>query len=686
MVNFTDVVAADGDERERLIMELVGEMTLREKLNEMAGNSSDLKLAVMAVAYGKWTFDSGGCRRLGIPPLRFTDGPRGVCMGHSTCFPVAMARGATWDPALVMRVGDAIGVEARAQGANFYGGVCINVPRHPGWGRCQETFGEDPYLLGVMGVASLSGAQRHLMACAKHFACNSIEESRFYVDVRVDERTLREVYLPHFKRCVDAGVASVMSAYNKVNGAYCGQNLHLLRGILKSDWGFDGLVMSDFVWGVRDGVEGVMAGLDMEMPRRWRFGRRLKRAVRHGIVPMDTIDDAVARIIRQKARFDDVGEPGRYGREKVACREHTDLACEVARRSMVLLKNEEGALPLDRDSIKHVAVFGKLADRPNIGDRGSSRVSPPFVVTPLQGIRDRARAAVQVLYDSGKDLHRARQLAVWAHASIVVAGLDYRQEGEYISKHWAGGDREHLGLSAEEVELIKAVADESERCVVVLEGGSAITVADWVDEVEAVLLAWYPGMEGGHAIAEVLFGDVNPGGKLPVTFPASESQLPPFDKKARTIDYGYYHGYRLFDKEGMTPSFPFGYGLSYTTFAYSDLRLSETEVAPSGRVEAAFDVTNTGGVAGDEVAQLYVSCRGTAADRPVKELKGFERVSLEPGETKRVSLTVDASELAYYDAGSSSWIVEACDYEVMVGGSSAEWDLRFKAPFRITPA
>lgn len=684
MVDFAEVVAASGDERERFLVKLVGEMTLREKINEMTGNTSDLKLAAMAVAYGHWTFDSGGCRRLGIPPLRFTDGPRGVCMGHSTCFPVAMARGATWDPALVERVGDAIGVEARAQGANFYGGVCINVPRHPGWGRCQETFGEDPFLLGVMGVASLTGAQRHLMACAKHFACNSIEESRFFVDVRVDERTLREVYLPHFKKCVDAGVASVMSAYNKVNGHYCGQNLHLLRGILKADWGFDGLVMSDFIWGVRDGVEGVMAGLDMEMPRRWRFGGRLKRSVRNGIVPMDTIDDSVRRIVRQKARFADVGEADRYGKEKVACREHTDLALEVARRSIVLLKNEEGALPLDRDTIKRVAVFGRLADKHNIGDRGSSRVSPPFVVTPLQGIRDRARAAVEVLYDSGKDLHRARQLAVWAHASIVVAGLDYRQEGEYISKHYGGGgDREDLGLSEDQVELIRAVADESERCVVVLEGGGAITMADWVDDVEAVLVAWYPGMEGGHAIAEVLFGDANPGGKLPVTFPASESQLPPFDKKAGSVDYGYYHGYRLFDKEGMTPAFPFGFGLSYTTFGYSNLRLGSSEVSHDGRVEATFDLTNTGEVTGDEVAQLYVACRGTAVERPSKELKGFARVSLEPGETKTLTLGVDASELACYDVEDGRWVVEAADYEVMVGGSSREWDLRLKAPFHI---
>lgn len=682
MANFADVVAVEGRERERRILDLVGQMTLREKLNEMTGNTGFLKLVAMVVAYGAWTFDSGGCKRLGIPPLRFTDGPRGVCMHHSTCFPAAIARGATWDPELVERVADAIGVEARAQGANFYGGVCVNVLRHPGWGRCQETFGEDPYLLGIMGVAAVTGAQRHLMACAKHYACNSIEEARFYVDVRIDERTLREVYLPQFRKCVEAGVVSVMSAYNKVNGAYCGHNLHLLRGILKTDWGFDGFVMSDFIYGVRDGIEGATAGLDMEMPSRWRFGRRLKRAVKNGPVPINTIDDAVVRILRQKARFANAGDADLYTKDKIACREHTELALEAARKSIVLLKNEQNALPLDRETIKRVAVFGKLAEKPNIGDSGSSRVSPPFVVTPLQGIRDRAGAAVEVVYYNGRDLHRARRLAARANASIVLAGLDRNREGEYISR-FQGGDRDDLGLPAEQVELIRAVADEGERCVVVLEGGSAITMTDWVEDVEAVLMAWYPGMEGGHAVAEVLFGDVNPGGKLPTTFPASLEQLPFFDKKAESIEYGYYHGYRLFDRERQTPLFPFGFGLSYTSFSYGNLRLSSEAMNSTGKLEVSFEVANTGAVAGDEVAQMYVSCKDSVVDRPVKELKGFARVPLEAGERRTIVLGLDAAELAYYDAGRDHWAVESTVYEVLVGDSSLERDLPLRASFVI---
>lgn len=683
-VTFADVLASDGEERERLITALVGRMSLREKIIEMSGNSNMAKLAVMAVRYGIWTFDSGSSKRLWIPALKFTDGPRGVCLNHSTCFPVAMARGATFDPALQERVSSAIGVEARAQGADFYGGICINVLRHPGWGRAQETFGEDPYHLGVMGVAAVEGAQKHLMACAKHFACNSIEESRFYVDVRVDERTLREVYLPHFKKCVDAGVASIMSAYNKVNGLYCGHNPHLLTEILKEEWGFRGLVMSDFVFGMRNGVEAANAGMDIEMPRRWRFGPGFKGRVKRGLVPEKKLDEAVTRILRQKARFATVGDPAGYDRDQVASRPHTELALEVARKSIVLLKNDGMALPIVRKSVKKVAVIGELAALPNIGDRGSSRVSPPYVITPVQGIRDKAGNSIEVIYDNGHDLDFARRKAAEADAVIVVAGFTYKEEGEYLSAVTRiGGDRVGLGLPSEQVEMITAVAAQTDRCVVVLEGGSAVTMEPWKDEVEAIIMAWYPGMEGGNAIAEILFGDANPGGRLPLTFPKSVDQLPFFDKKAKSIDYGYYHGYRHFDREGLEPEYAFGFGLSYTTFGYSDLKLSAKEIGRDGSLSVRATVTNTGDAAGEEVAQLYVGFNGSAVQRPVKELKGFARVSLEPQKTVTVSMEVAAEDLAYYDISAGAWVVEEIEYEVLVGGSSRDDDLVLRDSFKI---
>jgi len=680
--SWNGLLAAEGEERERRISELVSSMSLDEKIREMAGTTSLLKQAMMLLRYNKYHFLAGGDERLGIPPLRFTDGPRGVAFGNSTCYPVAMARGATWDRRLEERIGEAIGVEARAQECDFFGGVCINLPRHPGWGRAQETFGEDPYLLGEMGAALVRGAQKHVMACAKHYACNSIEESRFYVDVRVDERTLREVYLPHFKRCVDEGVAAIMSAYNKVNGRYCAHNHHLLRDILKGEWGFDGLVMSDFVWGTRSTVDAALGGLDIEMPLRRYFGRRLKKAVASGKVPEAVVDEAVTRILRTKARFADPVSPGAYTRDKVACKEHVALALESATKSVVLLKNENDTLPLRRDKLKKIAVIGKLADRENIGDFGSSRVRPPYVVTPLQGIRSKA-GPVEVTYDSGENPSYAAAAARDADAAILVVGLTGRDEGESIPYVKMGGDREDLSLRAADIVLIEAVADANEKCIVVLQGGSAVLTAGWRDMVPAILMAWYGGMEGGNGLATILFGDDNPSGKLPVTFPESNDQLPYFDKKAKSIEYGYYHGYRLFEKKGLEPAFPFGFGLHYSEYEYSNLHLSAREIGTGSSLTVEADITNRGDMAGCDIVQVYVSFPASAVDRPVKELKGFTRVHTEPGQTRTVSFELKAADLAYYDVDDAAWKVEEGEYTLYVASSSRTEDLHLSGTFRI---
>lgn len=679
-----DILECEGEERERRIAELVSRMTIREKVRQMSGNSGPIKLLVALIRYNLLTFDSGPNRRLGIPAIRFTDGPRGVALGNSTCFPVAMARGATWDRELEERVGSAMGVEARAQGADFFGGVCVNLPRHPGWGRSQETFGDDPFLLGEMGAATIRGLQKHVMACAKHFACNSIEESRFYVDVLVDERTLREIYLPHFKRCVEAGAAAVMSAYNRVNGYYCAHNTHLIRDILKGEWGFRGLVMSDFFLGTRDTVKAALGGLDIEMPNRWHFGGKLVRAVRKGQVAEEVVDEAVTRILRQKARFATEGDTAGYPPEAVACREHTELALEAARKSIVVLKNEGETLPLNRGGLSKLAVIGGLADRENLGDSGSSQVRPPYTVTPLQGIRGLSGSSVQVIHRSGEDLAAAVRAARECDAAVIVVGLTGKQEGEALPYVKVGGDRESLRLRPDDEELIRAVGDAAGRCVVVLEGGSALVIEDWRDQVPAILMAWYPGMEGGKAIAEVLFGEVNPSGKLPVIFPRSSDQLPYFDSKARSLEYGYYHGYRLFDKRGMEPAFPFGHGLSFTKYAYDNLRLDRESLGIGASLEISAEVVNTGDRTGEEIAQLYIGCKSSRVDRPVRELKGFERVRLEPGERKTVSFRIGTEDLAYFDTGSGSWEVEETEYTFYVGSSSSDGDLQLRGTFHVS--
>ena len=676
------------EEIEARVRELLSQLTLEEKVSQMSGAR---KKTNPEITPDYWNAQTPGIKRVGIPGMRFTDGPKGINREGSAAFPVAIARAAAWDVPLAERVGEAMGYEARAQGANMYGGVCINVLRHPANGRAQESFGEDPLLLGAMGAATVRGVQKHVAACAKHFACNNHEEARFYVNVVVDERTLREVYLPHFKACVDAGVASIMSAYNNLNGHVCSENRHLLTEILKEDWGFPGFVMSDFGLGTESTVPAAKAGLDVEMDRTVYFGKNLIMAVRLGLVSEDIIDQAVARILRQKLRFIHL-EGANYDRGKLAGPEHAALARESAREGMVLLKNDGGLLPLDPGKLRKVAVLGKLADTANIGDIWSSGVKTPYVVTPLAGIKARLGEAVEVVYADGKDLAAATAAAAGADAVIVVAGLTAEDEGEggfgnspvfqYLPMNERGRDRNFLGLHQGEIDLIDAAAGATDRLVVALEGGAPITLREWKDKAEAILMAWYPGMEGGHAIAEVLFGDFNPGGKLPCVWPVDETQCVPLDTRASEVRYDYLHGYRYQEKMGARPEFPFGFGLSYTTFSYSNLRLDQDSVDQDGTVTVRVDVTNTGKRAGRETAQLYVSYLGSRVERAPKDLKAFAMIGLEPGATGTVTLELKAGDLAYYDADARKWVVEEIEYEAKVGPSADE-DQLLKAKFRV---
>jgi len=660
-------------EVEARVDDLLSQMTLEEKVEQMAGTG--------ALGSGGWLAPAN--ERLGIPGFAMIDGPRGVSVlgGHATAFPVAMARGASWDPELERRVGEAIGAEARAKGASVLLAPTINLLRHPGWGRAQETYGEDTHHLSRFAVAFVEGAQQHVIASAKHFALNSIEDTRFTVNVTTDERTLREIYLPQFRAAVqEAHVGSVMSAYNRVDGAYCAENSHLLRDILKGDWGFRGFVESDWILGTRSTVASARSGLDIEMPSPSFYGAKLIAAVEAGEVPMDDIDEAARRVLRTKLCFELDSDPPVPDPAVVESADHTALALDAEREAIVLLANRNAALPLERSALGSLVVIGPLADSANIGDTGSSNVNPSYVVTPLAGIASHAGSAqVVFLEDDGSSAASQNALAA-ADAAVVVVGLTAADEGE---GGVSGGDRHTLALSAEQEALIQRVADSSRRTIVVLEGGSAITVEPWIDRVDAVLMAWYPGQEGGNAIAEVLFGDVNPSGKLPFTVPHDESDLPEFvsDPARLDVTYGFLHGYRWIDAQGIEPRFPFGFGLSYTSFTVANLTLDGRTLAPGGVLGASVDVTNTGARSGDEIVQLYVGFEGSRVERPRRQLAAFARVHLEAGETRRVPLEIAARDIAYYDVAQAEFVLEPITYVVQVGESSR--DLPLEARFRV---
>jgi beta-glucosidase len=603
---------------------LLREITAAEKLRLLAGDLPLRDVFRMSRRYNEFPYEAAAVPRLGLTGIRFADGPRGVVLGRSTAFPVAMARGATFDPELEERIGDAIGVETRAQGANLFAGVCVNLLRHPAWGRAQETYGEDMHLLGEMGVALVRGSQRHVMACVKHFACNSMENARFKVDVRIDEADLRDLYLPHFRRCVDAGVASVMSAYNKVNGAWCGHHRQLLTNVLRHEWGFQGFVMSDFVLGVR-GADAIAAGMDLEMPARIRF-RGLERALAKGAITVAQLDEAVRRSLRTQLAFRERGEPTRYRREAVASAPHRALAREAAERAIVLLENRppvgerEPLLPFDVATTKCVAVIGRLAALPNTGDHGSSRVHPPAVVTPLDGLRAVATERRLTLVESPTDDRaRAATAARDADVAVVVCGYTFRDEGEYLF-FLSGGDRASLRLRSEHEQLIETVAAANPRTVVVLMGGSAIVTESWRTQIPALLMAWYPGMEGGHALAAILVGDVSPSGRLPCTWPRSAAQLPPFDRHAKVARYGPLHGYRLMHAERRDPAYWFGFGRAYTRFDYGRPRLDDDTLVVT--------IRNAGTRDGTEVVQLYVDLALGSEPRALGTLRAFRRVTL----------------------------------------------------------
>jgi beta-glucosidase len=465
-----------------------------------------------------------------------------------------------------------------------------------------------------------------------------------------------------------------MGAYNRFRGDQCCESPYLLTSVLKEDWGFQGFTISDFMWGIRDTEKAAAAGLDIEMPAAQDYGKKLLKAVEEGSVAEEFIDESAFRVARTILKFETAPDPlPDYPEQLIGSQEHINLALEAAEKSMVLMQNNHQVLPFDPQGVSEVLVLGTLANEENIGDHGSSQVIPEYVVTPLEGLQELYGDQISFIYDTGDDLDKVKGMASSADAVIFVVGYTHSDEGEYISNfgNEVGGDRVSLRLHDNESRLLREVGPLNEHSVAVLIGGSAILVEEWKNQVNGIIHAFYPGMEGGTAIAETIFGKVNPGGKLPFTVASNEDHYPGFDRLAEEVTYDRYHGYIKLDHEGHHAAYPFGFGLSYTTFSHD----SAVVHVMDSIVEVSVKVTNTGNRSGDQVVQLYIGYDGSAVEREHKLLKGFQRISLDPGETANVTLICPFTQLSWYNPASDQWELEKMEYQAYIGSSSDEKDL-----------
>ena len=785
------------------VEDLLNRMTLEEKI-EMIGGTG---------------FATKPIERLGIPSLNMTDGPLGVRWDQSTAFPSGILMGATWNPELISKLGSAIGEEVKSKGRHVILGPCVNIARIPMGGRNFESFGEDPYLTSRIAVDYIKGVQKeNVAATVKHFAANNQEYQRDFVNTIVDERALNEIYFPAFKAAVEeAKVLAVMSAYNKLNGAYCSENNYLLIDKLKSDWKFNGLVMSD--WGaVHSTIPTYNGGLDLEMPTgKYLNTKSLLDKIKNGELSESKLDDKVRRILHVMftiGLFDNY----KYDSLKLNNEEHKQIALDVAKEGIVLLKNNNSILPLDLNKIKSIAVIGPNSNFAVTGGGGSSMVSPFYSVSPLSALQNKIGDKVKINFaqglmidgntnpidpkflfvdkdeklnglkgeyftnmnldgkpertiidktinfmwndkgpfedfqvdnfsvrwtgyikadnsdkytfevssDDGVRLYLDDKLVIddwndhalltnsyttqlnaghlykikleyyekgggaivkfgWrkpndelifdainaaqnSDVAIVFAGTNYNYESE-------GFDRKDLILPNDQDELIKKVSEANKNTIVVLTTGSPVLMNEWLDNVDGLIEAWFAGEQAGNAIAEILLGEANPSGKLPITFPKRWEDCSAYStymKEDGTTRYedGIYVGYRHFDKKNIKPLFPFGFGLSYTTFEYKDLDIPNSFIQGNDLITLSAKIKNSGKVAGQDIVQLYISDPVAAIDRPEKELKGFKKISLKPGEEKIVNFTLDQKALSYFDPKTKKWITEPGDYEIMICSSS----------------
>ncbi|AWB46611.1 glycosyl hydrolase [Paenibacillus sp. CAA11] len=657
----------------RNLSDLIKKMTLQEKASLFSGLDF---------------WHTKGIERLGIPSLMVTDGPHGLrkqaegadhlgiyASVPATCFPSAAGLACSWDRDLIYQVGQALGEECQAEDVAVLLGPGANIKRSPLCGRNFEYFSEDPYLSSQMAASHIKGVQSQGVGSSlKHFAANNQEHRRMSVDAQIDERTLREIYLASFETAVrEAQPWTVMSSYNRVNGVYASESKTLLGDILREEWGFEGIVVSD--WGaVNERVASLLAGLELEMPASFGIGEaKIIAAVKAGELPEEVLDRAAERLLRIIFNAVDEKKPNAtYDQEG-----HHQLARKVARESMVLLKNEAQILPLEKKGT--VAVIGAFAKNPRYQGGGSSHVNPTQLEHSLGEIERKLEGKGKVLYAPGFDvesdkidadlLAEAKEAAQKSDVSVLFVGLPDRYESE-------GYDREHLSIPANQIALIEAVSEVQQNLVVVISNGAPIEMP-WVDRVKGLIEGYLGGQALGGAVADLLFGDANPNGKLAETFPRKLSDNPSylfFPGEGDKVEYreGIFVGYRYYDTKHVEPLFPFGHGLSYTSFEYSGLSVNKKTIRDTDTVEVMLTIKNTGTTAGKEIVQLYVKDVESTVVRPEKELKGFVKVDLAPGEEKAVTFTLDKRAFAYYNTGLKDWHVESGEFELLVGASSKD--------------
>ena len=797
------------DER---VEDLLKRMTLEEKIDMLGGTG----------------FATKPNARLGIPELRMTDGPLGVRMDKSTAFPSGINLAATWNPALVEKIGHALGREVKAHDAHVLLAPCVNIARIPNGGRNFESFGEDPFLASRMAVNYINGLQSEgVAATVKHFAANNQEHERMFVDAQISERALNEIYLPAFKAAVqEANVLCVMNAYNKINGHFASENDYLLNKILKTEWGFTGMVMSD--WGaVHSSIPTANGAMDLEMPEGKYLNRdSLFLTIQKGEVKEATIDEKVRRTLRTIFRLGLFEKPSLKDDFKVGTKENREAAFLGTREGIVLLKNQNDILPLNFSKLKSVAVIGPNAAKARTGGGGSSQVDPLEAPSPLEILKQNFGDKVKINYAVGVrldgesipvpskylstengeeglrgeyfdnmelkgrpvytrmdkelyfdwggdspfknenwktdifsvrwtgkvkapvsghfifDLISDDGVRFWLDDKLVidhwtdhapesreyeiqlVAGKEYKIKIEYYENGggavcklgWTlpgedpmiaaikaakqsevvllfagtsaayeseGFDRQDLVLPKNQDELIEKIASVNKNVIVVINAGSPVLMDKWLGKVKGVVFAWFGGQEMSYALSDVLSGKFNPSGKLPVTFPKRWEDCSAFStykKESGITEYsdGIFIGYRHFEHNNIEPLFPFGFGLSYTKFAYANLKLSAKEMSQNEKLTVTFDVKNTGKVDGGEIPQLYIRDVKASVERPVKELKGFSKVMLKPGETKTVTLTVDKAAFSFFDENSKSFITEPGEFEILIGSSSQKIELKDK--------
>lgn len=691
---------------EKRIEKLIKKMTLEEKVGLLHGNSK---------------FYVAGVERLGIPEWSLSDGPHGVraeinrhdwayagwTNDSASYFPTGTAFAATWNPELAYRRGEVLGEEARWRKKDVLLGPGVNIIRSPLCGRNFEYMSEDPYMNSVLAVAYIKGLQSRDVACSvKHFAVNNQETNRTTVDVECSERALREIYLPAFKAAVqEGGALTVMAAYNKFRGEFCAENNYLVRKILRNEWGFDGVYVTD--WGAAHStVPSMEAGLDLEMGtlidkyEDWYYANPLIEAVKSGKIPMSLVDEKVGDVLRVMIKTNVLDPKKRFGPGSMNTKEHQQATYDAAAEAIVLLKNQNNLLPLDFSSIKSLAVIGDNATRKHSNGGLSSEIKAVYEVTPLEALRAKWGDKVDIRFAQGYEklstfvegsnngqssgtfssktqesdalLKEAVEVARTSDVALLVCGLNHDYDTESF-------DRLNMDIPYGQVELIQEVVKANPRTIVVMIAGSPLNMAAVDICSPAIVWAWFNGMEGGNALVDVLSGKVNPSGKMPFTTPVSLDQSPAHalgNFPGRDLKVNYEEdilvGYRWFDTKGLPVVYPFGYGLSYTTFNYSNLNTDKKTYDQADTIQATFTLTNTGDREGAEVSQLYVSDPVCSVMRPVKELKGFKKVFLKPGESRRITLDIPVSSLAFYSEAQSQFVVEPGEFILQLGASASD--------------